>query len=257
MVIAAMAWEDLTPQVQNKVRALVAQIPEERFRDVLSASTWPDHDPDRARRAWHYINLHFREDGRSSTNMPGQQNVVWAIHRLETTLADRRAGDQARSDALAHLLHFVGDVHQPLHTMARDTAAFPGGDRGGNEFKIAPVEGMSTRGPVENLHLLWDFGGGLLKNVSIPPDAKEEYDLRALARQIRKDFPRGSLASVDEKDPMRWAEEGLALRRLVYDLQEGKPVSKSYLGTVQAESRRRIAFAGYRLADLLNRALRD
>lgn len=257
MVIVAIAWEDLTPHVQARVRALVALAPEERFRDPLSASTWPDYDPDRARRPWHYTNIHFREDGRATANRPAKENVVWAIQQLEGRLAERRLDEKSRADALIHVLHFVGDIHQPLHTMARDTTAFPRGDRGGNEFKFKPIEGISTRGPVDNLHLLWDFGGGLLENVSIPPDAKQEYDLRALARQIRKEHPRGSLANVSEADPMRWAEEGFGLRRLVYRLEEGREVPSTYLGTIKVESAKRLAFAGYRLADLLNRALKE
>jgi hypothetical protein len=256
MAVVAIAWEDLTPQAQRRVTELVRWAPEARFRDPLSAATWPDYDPDRSRRPWHFINLHFRADGRPSANRPAEENVVWAIRRFTADLKNRGLDDRRHGEALIKLLHFVGDVHQPLHTMSRDTERLPQGDRGGNDFPIAPIHGMSERGPVANLHLLWDFGGGLFGGVEVPPDARQEADLRVLARQIRRHHPRASLPEVGEQVPMRWAEEGFALRGLVYDLNEGEAVPQGYLDRVREVSRRRVALAGYRLADLLNRALR-
>ena len=47
------------------------------------------------------------------------------------------------------LIHFVGDIHQPLHCVSRYTKNRPDGDRGGNEFKLPDTL-------YKNLHLLWD-----------------------------------------------------------------------------------------------------
>ena len=47
------------------------------------------------------------------------------------------------------LIHFVGDIHQPLHCVSRYTKKHPNGDRGGNDFKL-------QHGQYRNLHLLWD-----------------------------------------------------------------------------------------------------
>lgn len=52
------------------------------------------------------------------------------------------------------MIHYFGDVHQPLHSVSRYTADYPDGDMGGNLFTIDPI------GPVgdtaDNLHALWD-----------------------------------------------------------------------------------------------------
>jgi len=48
------------------------------------------------------------------------------------------------------LIHYVGDIHQPLHASTRLTDKYPEGDRGGNKFKIKTIHGAY------NLHSLWD-----------------------------------------------------------------------------------------------------
>ena len=58
--------------------------------------------------------------------------------------------ENARSFALRLLVHYVGDLHQPLHALSRVNSNYPSGDRGGNYF---PVE---ERDEVDNMHLVWD-----------------------------------------------------------------------------------------------------
>jgi len=48
------------------------------------------------------------------------------------------------------LIHYTGDVHQPLHAAARVNDEFPKGDRGGNDLTIKPKDGTA------NLHAVWD-----------------------------------------------------------------------------------------------------
>jgi len=48
------------------------------------------------------------------------------------------------------LIHFVGDIHQPLHATSRYTSKYPHGDAGGNGFKLTSKDGVT------NLHSLWD-----------------------------------------------------------------------------------------------------
>jgi hypothetical protein len=48
------------------------------------------------------------------------------------------------------LIHYVGDIHQPLHAISRFNEDFPIGDRGGNEFTLP------SKDQVTNLHSLWD-----------------------------------------------------------------------------------------------------
>src|SRR5690606_36773485 len=66
-----------------------------------------------------------------------------AIRTQAAILADRERSDADRLQALKFVVHFVGDVHQPMHAgYARD--------RGGNTIQV------NYRGRGSNLHSLWD-----------------------------------------------------------------------------------------------------
>lgn len=56
----------------------------------------------------------------------------------------------AKSYALRMLVHFVGDIVQPLHSMSRYNTEYPRGDAGANAFKLKRRYGVSS------LHSLWD-----------------------------------------------------------------------------------------------------
>ena len=55
----------------------------------------------------------------------------------------------SKSFALRLLIHYLGDIHQPLHCASRVDDEYPEGDRGGNSFPLR-VSGF------RNLHMLWD-----------------------------------------------------------------------------------------------------
>ena len=48
------------------------------------------------------------------------------------------------------LIHYVGDVHQPMHTLSRINANYPAGDRGGNSV---PLKSYKS---IKELHAAWD-----------------------------------------------------------------------------------------------------
>jgi hypothetical protein len=60
-----------------------------------------------------------------------------------------------------YLVHIVGDIHQPLHSVSLFNATYPSGDRGGNSQKII-ILNEST----QNLHSFWDAGAYLIQNDS-------------------------------------------------------------------------------------------
>jgi hypothetical protein len=47
-------------------------------------------------------------------------------------------------------MHYVGDIHQPLHASTRVNSQYPSGDRGGNNFPVA------TNDSINELHAVWD-----------------------------------------------------------------------------------------------------
>lgn len=249
MAAATIAYDELKPDVRKKVDALLAST----GSDFIEASTWADDTRTRETAPWHFTNQHFRTDGKPTTNKPEGENVVWAIRKFSGVLADHSASGSAKTEALRYVIHFVADVHQPLHTVARDTDALPDGDRGGNDFHIEPPTGLDPR--PHNLHFLWDMGGGLFPRVHRPADASDEQTIRSFAARLLKDYPAPQRA-VAVSDPEAWAREGLELaKREVYDLQEGSTPNAAYLANCRRISGQRIVLAGKRLAALLNKIL--
>jgi len=57
---------------------------------------------------------------------------------------------EGRSIALRLLLHYYGDIHQPLHSSTLYSNDYKSGDRGGNDFIL------KNRYSTKNLHALWD-----------------------------------------------------------------------------------------------------
>jgi hypothetical protein len=71
--------------------------------------------------------------------------VVAKIEDLRKVLADPAAQPMARKEALMFLVHFIGDMHQPLHCSDNH-------DRGGNDTRL------DFFGRNSNLHSVWDSG---------------------------------------------------------------------------------------------------
>ena len=60
-----------------------------------------------------------------------------------------------------YLVHLVGDIHQPLHSVALYNKTFPKGDAGGNFLKVKLLNGS-----FENFHSFWDAGAFRFQNDS-------------------------------------------------------------------------------------------
>jgi S1/P1 Nuclease len=80
-----------------------------------------------------------------------QQNVDYLIEEFNCVNPSPKLQETyARSYALRMLIHYLGDVHQPLHCLARIDKKFPIGDKGGNLFTL-PNHYESA-----DLHAVWD-----------------------------------------------------------------------------------------------------
>lgn len=121
------------------------------------------------------------------------QDVIFGLIHAFFGVTDNvsKWGDPAlhqfqRAFWLRSLIHFVGDIHQPLHASTGCDARHPHGDRGGNAFKIQTdivnvFENRKTK--VAELHLLWDLGGGkYAKGPNWPLDDEAEVWLAGEAQ---------------------------------------------------------------------------
>ena len=181
---------------------------------------------------WHYMNI---PDGARLEDYrhPPEGDILWAIRHFAARFADRQEPIAERRDALRFLVHFVVDLHQPLH-VGRES------DRGGNTIDVDP----GTGDPV-NLHRFWDTDAVALSGLEV-----EEY-VQSLAGLIEAN------ARTWEQDTlMDWARESQALRPNVYDFGgRGNRLSRQYLENTERITRLRLAQAGVRLAVEINREL--
>lgn len=96
---------------------------------------------------WHFIDTPFSPDKTRLPSIPAP-NAQTQIIAFRAVLASSQT-DELKSYDLVWLLHLVGDVHQPLHTVTRVTQAHSKGDAGGNLLKL-------SGDAVFNLHSYWD-----------------------------------------------------------------------------------------------------
>ncbi len=135
-----IAAKYLTPQAAAAVKDLLGNA------SLADVSTWADEIRRKRKNTepWHYVNVDPSHD-RFDLDCPEQGCVVSAIIEYSHVLRDKSASRQERIEALKFVVHFVGDIHQPLHVShARD--------RGGNDIKVTFFENRT------NLHSLWDSG---------------------------------------------------------------------------------------------------
>jgi hypothetical protein len=78
----------------------------------------------------------------------GGNNVIDAINRFIPIMADTTKPMNDRQEALKFVIHFVGDLHQPLHCADRN------GDKGGNARLVFLLDQPRAM----NLHSVWDSG---------------------------------------------------------------------------------------------------
>jgi hypothetical protein len=253
MVIANIAYEQLKPDVREKVDSLVGNLNKEypEMSTFLHLAYWPDAI--RSQRIetfthWHYIDIPYSIDGTAVKNdVIDTDNAVWAVKRIQVIVKNQHANPFDRARFLSFLTHIVGDLHQPLHTVTLFSAAHPSGDRGGNLFHI-----MYNNTSV-NTHSLWDGGVGRFegKNGRATDHAKE------LAVELMQLYPASSFGDkASDLNPDNWAQEGFEnAKKYVYSTPENQTPTTAYLSTGKQVAERQAVLAGYRLANLLNTLL--
>lgn len=251
LVVANIAYEQLKPEVQKKVDKMAHDLGME-YSDITDfdhLSPWPDTL--RSQRVevhthWHYIDLPFSDDGTPLKDITDTDNAVWAIDKLIPVVSNAKANPYERARSLAFLIHIVADIHQPLHTVSRISAAHPEGDKGGNQFLIkAPsIKNQMT------LHRFWDQG------IDIFTINATSENVASIADFIVSHYPREYFGSkVNDLNPNDWAEEGLNLSSFVYSTPENQVPSAAYMEAGKQSVEKQIALSSYRLANLLNKIL--
>ncbi|HKV40255.1 MAG TPA: S1/P1 nuclease [Blastocatellia bacterium] len=264
MMVASIAYSRLNSRAKAEVDRLIAIEIEpksitEKSRDFMDAGHWADDirsdQKFKFAAVLHYIDQPIAgDDTPVPANLSGKDNIVTALtHYVHVLKTSENAADQA--EALRFIIHFVGDIHQPLHCATLVTKKNPEGDRGGNLFHIETVDALGNNKQGE-LHAYWDSGIGDFPksgpNYS-PPSLSE---IPAAVSKV--------LASNPDSDPRwkqggpfdfaQWAAESKTLAETVAykGVSPGEVPSAQYNEAALKVARQRVAWAGYRLAALLN-----
>ena len=263
MIVAQIAYGRLNPHAKAEVDKLIGMtIPPNEITaqslDFVNASHWPD-DLRPVKAFADTLNLHFADfpfspDGTELPDLPDPDNVITAL-KQDVDILKSNASDEQRAQALRFIIHFVGDIHQPLHCATRVTEQNPDGDRGGNLFMVK-VAGDNGRVKNVKLHSYWDGGIGKFPP-SGPNFAPPPLDsIGPVADRVTTAFP--------DTDPKwkvggpfgfeQWAKESTQLAQSVaYNgiMPNGRP-SRAYNLKAIRTTEKRVAWGGYRLAELLN-----
>jgi hypothetical protein len=172
--VAAIAYRNITPEVRAAVdrmlaRSALMETPTCPARTIEQASVWADCVKTLGVRfnyaySWHYQNVNICQPFDLKAACKDGNCVSAQIDRDVKLLKDSGVPLREKIFALAFLVHFVGDLHQPLH--AGDM-----GDLGGNKAKAA--YGIYSTDKL-NLHSIWD-GYLAERAISEPPSPVRVY----------------------------------------------------------------------------------
>ena len=223
-------------QLTDAVRARVAEILGPG-KTMSSVASWADaiRNDRRETYNWHFIDIPIDKPHLDMARDCAKDDCVLAvIPRLRQTLQDPAATAVQKSEALMFLIHFVGDMHQPLHCADN-------GDKGGNDVKLE-LYGRPT-----NLHSIWD--SGMLSRIGT-----EEMLFPVLSKESEKRKKKWRRGTIDD-----WAEESHRLaQKIVYGkLPKTTPVviDANYEKIAVPVIRTQLEKGGARLAAVLNATL--
>ena len=193
-IVALIAEQRLSPDVREKIRKLLG----DGKVSLADVSTCADQLRGTPRNAptpqelmcramagevpqtnnlWHYIDIPLPTKAKSLAPFCPNDNCVTARIQSFSDLLRTATDDAKKKQALLFLVHFMGDIHQPLHAIER------GCDRGGN-LERANFFLDGEKRPNSTLHFVWDIDelDLLMKHSNI---ADERAYASALAAQIK------------------------------------------------------------------------
>lgn len=246
---AAIALANVKPETRAAIARLLRYekelgTPECPLTTLEDAAVWADCIRGTRWRwgytaAWHYRTTPICEEYRPFANCSGGNCVTAQIERSQRLLADESLPAPIRLEALAFMVHFVGDIHMPLHSGDKD-------DRGGNDrvtdYGIVPDL---------NLHSIWD---GALAERAIT--STEGPMVRRYSVQERTDYGGGA--------PADWGRESWQIARdFVYPtafdrspcegaLPDETALSQEDIVRAVPVAQQRIRQAGLRMAEMLD-----
>jgi hypothetical protein len=233
-IVAGIALRALSPAAKSQVGLLLGG-----ESMLIHDSNWADEVRDQRpdARRWHFVDIPLEAPGYDARrDCAGGDCVVAQITHDARILANRRQPAALRAEALRFLIHFVADVHQPLHAEDND-------DHGGNGVRVY------LRGQRTNLHHIWDVS--VVEALGFDANAVSSDIALGISSAQRKSWQAGT--------PESWANEAHTIaREEIYSFVNGRRTLRlppAYLDLEKGVTRAQLAKAGLRLAWLLNTTL--
>lgn len=143
-VVGEIAQQHLNRKAKKKLKKLIGRESLQEWANwpdfIKSDSTWNFASK------WHYVNIEGnlpREQFMEKLKNLKGENLYTQIKAMVAQIKDENLSQEKRQIALRFLIHFIGDLHQPLH-VGREA------DQGGNRIKVTWFDKET------NLHSVWD-----------------------------------------------------------------------------------------------------
>lgn len=241
--------------------SIVAEIAQRRLNDtaraavdkvlkhgsMASVANWADDVKFTARpetKAWHFVDIPLAAMGYDpATECKNDACVIAVLNTLKPQLQCGK-DDQTKLDALRFVVHFVGDIHQPLHTVSEAT--------GGNGINVTVkfcglIDPVCTPSPqAANLHAVWD-------DTLI---TRTFYNWGAYVERLESGWlktPEAQAVTTDATTVTDWALQAHAQASRVWR-SNGTVLDEAYYYESLPVVDRQLGTAGIRLARFLNEA---
>lgn len=177
---------------------------------------------------WHYVNFPF-DSTYEATERSERGDLLQAVKTCIAVLKDKTSSKADKAFYLRMLVHFVGDLHMPLHVGIAD-------DKGGNDFQVRWF------GDGTNLHSVWDT-----KMI-------ESYGMSYTElAQNTDDISKKQIKHLQESTVEEWMYESRELCEKIYATTTvGEKLSYRYRYEYINIARSQLQKGGIRLAGLLN-----
>jgi hypothetical protein len=247
---------------RNVARLLrVSSNPSAVANAMAAAAIWPDtvlRDLDPDTKPWHFLDICL-DDAKEAAGERCLRNscVTQKIEEYRSRLQRRKYDKWGSKGDLSLLIHFIGDIHQPLHCASN-------ADRGGN---CGPIDSRSAI----DLHGFWD------NDVVMEIEDQLGTGVEGVACQLAQDLQRNPSADSSSwktgsaKD-IAWESHQLAQSRVYLRLSipnqscrtglegcDAAPpeitpirIDATYLAEAASAARIQLMRSGIRLAELLN-----
>ena len=250
-LVGLIAAERLSPIAKQHVAWLLDG------QSLADVSSWADtiRSDQQQTYGWHFLNIppeaggydRDRDCPRAAGVEAGSRPDRWrdcAVDRIlfwEQRLADLSLDRADRATALKFIVHFIGDLHQPFHTL--------GVGRGGNDVRVRVLGNANCAEEGQkpfpcNLHSVWD--GRLID--------RRDLDDRAYAAALNQLIAARRLAAQPPGTVVEWTEQSFRLGKEALvkpDTNLDDAYYRRYISAIDE----RLSLAGLRLAAVLNRAL--